>query len=249
MHSFYVAELHNTWSSISSLCFFGLLGIFYGNPTGEKRFTLAYVILFLIGVGSAGLHGSLHWFFQSSDELPMLYLINTLNFILEEYDTPLGQRKHLHLARLLVGLSLLNTVVYYSFQSMYIIFFITFSTSNLRLDYKILNVFCKDIRNKCKVAKKIAIISFVSYFFFAFPIWAVDMLQCERVLSIADELPGPLKGMTLHVLWHIFAAHGAYCTIVLVACFRMIAHDRPYDCFMLFGVIPLVKQAKKEKSH
>ena len=39
----------------------------FGNPTKEMRYTLGYFILFIIGVGSAGLHGTLHWVFQSSD--------------------------------------------------------------------------------------------------------------------------------------------------------------------------------------
>ena len=121
--------------SIYSLCCYGLLGIFHGNPSGEKRFLLAYFILFLIGAGSAGLHGTLHWFFQSSDELPMLYLINSLNYIIEEYNAPMGKPKRPHLASLLVGISVLNTLVYYRYQDMYIIFLVTFSLSNARLDY------------------------------------------------------------------------------------------------------------------
>ena len=113
--------------SIYSLCCYGLLGIFHGNPSGEK--------LFLIGARSAGLHGALHWFFQSSDELPMLYLINSLNYIIEEYNAPMGKPKRPHLASLLVGISVLNTLVYYRYQDMYIIFLATFSLSNAKLDY------------------------------------------------------------------------------------------------------------------
>jgi dihydroceramidase len=219
----------------------------HGNPSGEKRFLLAYFILFLIGAGSAGLHGTLHWFFQSSDELPMLYLINSLNFIIEEYDAPMGKPKHPHLVSLLVGISVLNTLVYYRYQDMYMIFLATFALSNARLDYKLLRVLYSDIRKKDKVATKIGLIAFVTYALLAFPIWVVDMLQCERVLNVADQLPGIFKGMTLHVFWHIFAAHGAYCTIVSLACCRMAALDRAYQVYMIMGFIPIVK-AKDDKS-
>jgi hypothetical protein len=62
-----IVELHNTWSSIAGISLFGLIGLWKGNPTREIRYSLGYIILFLIGLGSAGLHGTLHWIFQSSD--------------------------------------------------------------------------------------------------------------------------------------------------------------------------------------
>jgi hypothetical protein len=66
-HSNMVVEFHNTWSSLAFLSLFGIIGLWKGNPTKEVRHSLAYFVLFMIGIGSAGLHGSLHWIFQSSD--------------------------------------------------------------------------------------------------------------------------------------------------------------------------------------
>ena len=246
-HTLQIAEFHNTWSSIFSLSFLGLVGIFYANPTGEKRFTLSYFLLFLIGVGSAALHGTLHWLFQSSDELPMLYLINSLNYILDEYDAPVGKPNRPYLTPLLVGVSVLNTLVYYRYQDMYAIFIVTFSVANTRLDIKLIRVLYNDMRKKDKVAMKLGMIAFGTYVLLAFPVWLFDMLQCERVLNVAEQLPGILKGMTLHVFWHIFAAHGAYCTIVTLACCRMTALHRSYEVQMIMGVIPIIK-AKDDKT-
>jgi hypothetical protein len=66
-HFYEVVEPHNFWSSIAGISLFGLIGLWKGNSTKEWRYFLGYFILFLIGVGSAGLHGTMHWVFQSSD--------------------------------------------------------------------------------------------------------------------------------------------------------------------------------------
>lgn len=62
-----MVEFHNTWSSLAGISLFGVIGLWKGNPTKEIRYTLGYIVLLMIGVGSAGLHGTLHWIFQSSD--------------------------------------------------------------------------------------------------------------------------------------------------------------------------------------
>jgi hypothetical protein len=81
-----VVELHNTWSSLAGLSLFGLVGIWKGNPTRELRYALGYLILFLIGLGSAGLHGTLHWIFQSSDgKLNALVFVRRYSWQLNNY--------------------------------------------------------------------------------------------------------------------------------------------------------------------
>ncbi|OEU10819.1 aPHC-domain-containing protein [Fragilariopsis cylindrus CCMP1102] len=84
LHSSYIAEPHNLFSSLWGLSLLGLIGIYYGNPTGEIRFKIAYGILILIGIGSAALHGTLNWVFQSADELPMIYLVISALYCLIE---------------------------------------------------------------------------------------------------------------------------------------------------------------------
>eukprot|EP00557_Chaetoceros_sp_GSL56_P004669 CAMPEP_0176506182 /NCGR_PEP_ID=MMETSP0200_2-20121128/16896_1 /TAXON_ID=947934 /ORGANISM="Chaetoceros sp., Strain GSL56" /LENGTH=104 /DNA_ID=CAMNT_0017905795 /DNA_START=573 /DNA_END=884 /DNA_ORIENTATION=+ len=81
----YIVEVHNSWSSIVGLSLFGILGLAINNHTRELRHTVAYSILVLIGLGSAGLHGTLHWFLQSSDELPMMYLLLSIIYLCAEW--------------------------------------------------------------------------------------------------------------------------------------------------------------------
>eukprot|EP00536_Pseudo-nitzschia_multiseries_P010802 jgi/Psemu1/204148/e_gw1.342.40.1 len=83
----HVVEPHNVLSSLWGLSLLGVIGMCRGNPTGELRFKVAYGVLGVIGMGSAALHGTLHWVFQSSDELPMIYLVIAGLYCCLENDT------------------------------------------------------------------------------------------------------------------------------------------------------------------
>lgn len=126
LHSRYISELHNTWSSIFGLSLFGVLGLILNNHTQETRYTLAYLILVFIGLGSAGLHSTLHWILQSADELPMMYLMSSLLYLTVEYDSPIGKPNYPRLPKRLIVFALANTVVYFCFQSFYFVFLFIF---------------------------------------------------------------------------------------------------------------------------
>lgn len=140
----YIVEVHNTWSSILGLSFFGLLGLVFNNHTREVRHAIAYSILILIGLGSAGLHGTLHWFLQSSDELPMMYLLLSVIYLCAEWDAPLSSnntsttsnssssssskstRNYPNLPTMLSLVAVTNTIIYYCLQKIYFVFLFTF---------------------------------------------------------------------------------------------------------------------------
>lgn len=70
----YIAEFYNTISSL----IFPLLAIFtgyrnYKNVGLPKRFIVSFLILGLVGIGSALFHGTLKYSMQLADELPMIY--------------------------------------------------------------------------------------------------------------------------------------------------------------------------------
>ena len=129
LHLSRVVEPHNVFSSLWGLSLFGLVGIYCGNPTGEKRFQIAYGVLVLIGIGSAALHGTLHWIFQSFDELPMIYLVISILYCCLETDTAPNTNdklKYPWLPHSFVTLGIINTLVYFRFQQIYFVFLLTF---------------------------------------------------------------------------------------------------------------------------
>lgn len=236
-----VVELHNTWSSLAGISFFGLVGLWKGNPTKEYRYSLGYLILFLIGVGSAGLHGTLHWVFQSSDELPMIYLVTLMNFMAVEFDSPLGNPKYPKLTVILTILMLVNTLIYYIFQHLYLVFIATYtsiSSYHLYLVYSLVHQ-----RNKGgALSKKLSRWSVMSYLG-SFVLWLVDMFHCEF-----SKLG---KGMTFHIIWHFGAGLGAYLGIVALENCRCVALGIPCELNYLWGLIPFLKRvngSKTEKS-
>lgn len=74
-HSPYVAEWWNTLSSlpISLAAALGLLLFWGSGRSREPRFVLGYLLVVVVGLGSAAFHGTLSKLGQALDELPMVW--------------------------------------------------------------------------------------------------------------------------------------------------------------------------------
>ena len=77
----YVAEFWNTLSSLS-MVIAGAVGLASRRFAREIR--LAFGLLILVGLGSIAFHGTLRFELQMLDELPMLYLVTWLVWLLVE---------------------------------------------------------------------------------------------------------------------------------------------------------------------
>jgi len=237
-HSEFVAEWHNSWSSFVGISMFGLIGLICGNPTGEMRHTLGYLILTLIGLGSVGLHGSLHWIFQSSDELPMIYLVTLANYMCVEVGSKVGEPKYPQLPTILNILMVINTFIYYTFQHIYAVFIATYTVSSILNTFLLIYVvYWKNTGGK--MGKKIFKGTVIGYLIIAAPIWLVDMHCCNWILAnVADNM----NGLTLHVVWHLCVGYGAYCVLVTLEYCRMIALKIPCACDFWLGFIPITRR-------
>jgi len=238
-----VVEFHNTWSSVLGLALFGLIGLVKGNPTKEVRYTLGYFVLMMIGLGSAGLHGTLHWVFQSSDELPMIYLVTQMNFMAVEFDSPRGKPKYPRLPLMLTILMIINTLVYYKFQHLYLVFIGTYtvaSTYHTYLVYKLVY----STNSGGQVSRKLCQLSQISYLGIGLPFWLLDMFHCDWFLS---HFAGYSMGMTFHVIWHFAAGYGAYLGLVSLENCRVMALGLPCRMEYLFGVIPYIALVEDSK--
>ena len=246
LHFDHVVEWHNAWSSLLGISSFGLIGIIYNNPTHEMRNVLAYLILFLIGVGSVGLHGTLHWIFQSSDELPMLYICNALNFMFMEHDAPTGKPHYPVLPHLFALWSIFQTVFYYRFQHIYVIFILVYAVGVAKILFFYHRILIARAHQRTQISKKLGQLALISFFLVAAPVWVLDMHFCNAF--IADtSLPGIWKGFTPHVMWHFCAGFGTYCSATCIIACRLEELKIPVQLDYLFGCVPILLTGAKTK--
>ena len=251
-----VVEPHNVWSSLVAFTLLGVVGIVYGNPTREWRTFLIYTILLVIGLGSACLHATLHWCFQSFDELPMIFLVVCSLYVVLEVDSPEGERKYPHLAKYLILLSCASTAIYYSFRQLYAVFLATFTSMtvvilclHVKIAQRLYNEVKRDEKNKQfdadenktkKIALRFYALHHIAYTLIASPIWVIDQFHCGYLLPIYNNLPYPLTGMTLHVAWHVCAGIGAHFFVQFLCACRAGALGMVCDTRRVLGILPVV---------
>lgn len=259
----YIAECHNVWSSIFGLTVIGLIGMFHGNPLNEKRVLVSYVILAIIGVGSSLLHASLHWAFQSFDELPMIYLVLGGLYSVLEVDAPRGTDKYgPKLPRNLVMVALAATCAYYKNQQNYLAFLTVFNSCTVILAV----LHCKvalgiyrewrlcissgsangsGYKNR-SIALWFWIWHLIVYLVIASSIWVVDQFACDYLLPYYNKMPFPFRGCTLHVVWHIAAGFGAHLFVQFLVASRLTALGYDFEIRWFFLAFPTVVLCTKE---
>ena len=161
----------------------------------------------------------------------MIYLVTLMNFITIEVDSPHGKPKYPFLPLILNILMVANTLIYFTYQHLYLVFIATntfvtvFETYLLYTAVFINNKGGVTSRNLCKAFQ-------VSYFG-GFLFWLVDMFQCDS--SVLG------KGMTFHVLWHFGAGFGGYLGLVALENCRVVALDMKSEIAYVLGFVPYVK--------
>lgn len=260
--SSHVVEPHNVLSSLWGLSLFGVIGICWGNPTGEMRFNIAYMVLILIGIGSAALHGTLHWFFQSSDELPMIYLVIAALYCCVENDgVPNEKSKNPWLSHTFVLIGIINTLVYFRFQEIYIIFLSTFASMTVASFFFFVKIALRQRRymlaplapdstssivlshiqrNNARLALRFYVWHYLVFVVVALPVWILDQLYCAKLLPFYDALPSYLRGCTLHVLWHATAGFSAHTILQFLVASRMSLFGVSCRIRWILGAIPVV---------
>jgi len=258
----YIVEPHNVWSSLLGLSFFGFVGILCGNPTREPRVYAIYLVLVLIGVGSAALHATLHWIFQSSDELPMIYLVLCGIYCCLEVDSQPNKAAYPSLGLCLTVLSIVNTAIYFTFQHLYIVFLSTFMAAiclfsflHMRLAYRLWHIQKRKEANGSKnnkatitIALRFYVIHFLLFVLLGTPIWIIDQFLCNQLSPTYDALPFLLRGCTLHVVWHILSGMAVHCLAqYFVAARAEYLGMETCEVRWVGGVIPVVAFMDKKK--
>mmetsp|Transcript_30005 Transcript_30005/g.41218 ORF Transcript_30005/g.41218 Transcript_30005/m.41218 type:complete len:263 (-) Transcript_30005:251-1039(-) len=233
----FIAEPHNAWSS---LCIFilALIGFNYGNPLKEFGVSMMFFALALVGLGSTALHTTLHWLWQSSDEIPMLWQALSMLYFLFELRSDIRNKRSFTNLLYFAIVCAIQTVMYFFFQKMFVIFVISVTLYAAIIVIWIAVLVTEDtspiVRN---MRFKLFNMAILSYAFIGAVVWIVDMYYCDLLLPF--YLKSGLGGMTLHVLWHIGAGFGTYLAITFLILVRLQVLKKDVYLKWLGNIIPI----------
>ena len=196
----YVAEFFNTVSSLAMLVA-GVLGAGRRSTDGWVR--VAFGFLVLVGLGSIAFHGTLRRELQMLDELPMLYLVTWLVWLLVETGpTPRFGR---WFPALLVAYVLVATAAaaFTGGRVQFFAFHVTFGALELfclgRVTWLALQPANAPVRRQ--------FLAGIAAYALGLGLWFVDLLDCAHLV------PNP----QLHAWWHVLVSAGFFLLLGVVS--------------------------------
>ncbi|WVQ96828.1 hypothetical protein IAU59_003935 [Kwoniella sp. CBS 9459] len=209
-HTPYVAETINTLTNLPSILL-GLYGFFSTLHNGlPTRYSICYLGLSLIGIGSFGFHMSLRWEWQLMDELPMIYVVSYAAFLVLETSPGLDFKYGIVGPLVMIVWDIFVTVSYiYLPNPVYhqVAFALILLTTTTRTVYLSLAL-PKTHPARSKIGSTMA--WGIATFALGFAIWNVDNVFCETLRTIRDFL-GPLGVFVEgHAYWHLMTGYGSF---------------------------------------
>jgi dihydroceramidase len=237
----YIVEFHNTWSSIL-ITVLSVIGYTFGNPTSERRFSICYFIMGIVGIGSVGLHSTLHWIPQSSDELPMMWTSIAFLYVLCVMNEEKGSPRTRNAGVLFTSIAGMETLIYVYFRHIYAVFIVSFLLLSLgnTLWLSKLTFYDGDGTHR-PIRAKLFTWAFVTFGILAAGVWIIDMHLCHILMPLYVGV----GGMTLHVLWHLLSCFGIHLAIVLLTAIRIQVLQQEPELEFVYGFIPICKVTKK----
>ena len=210
----YVAELFNTLSSLAMVAV-GAIGLALHRRVLERRFLFAFGLLCLVGLGSIAFHATLRFELQMLDELPMVYLVTLIAYILLE-DRP-SRRFGAWLPAVLIGYVILITVLASTTRGEVEFYVFQISFGSLEL-YSLARVWWVQRSLRDSRARSCFRLGIGAYLL-AIALWFVDLKACDFVSRTlpAHGLPNP----QLHAVWHVLVSVGFYLLLLVIAADRM----------------------------
>eukprot|EP00158_Paraphelidium_tribonemae_P007443 Partr_v1_DN28244_c4_g1_i8_m76038 putative alkaline ceramidase len=233
----YIAEFWNTISN-GSFMLLALLGVYRWWRFGlELRFLVAYLSLFVIGVGSAFFHATLLYEMQLLDELPMLFGAAVLFYCTLEKHKEL---KYGIVAPIALTTFTVGVMVAYVVTNIPVLHH---GTYGLMTALVIVDTIYLARKSDRAVSRFLAVGA--ATYVTAFAIWNVDNLMCDVLRDVrtrivvafdgfaAESMPLVIRPFTrftglliasvfqFHAWWHLMSGWGAYLVIVFIEFYRV----------------------------
>lgn len=229
----YVCELYNTVSSLAMVVV-GLAGVLLHARALERRFSVAFAAIGVVGIGSAAYHATLRFELQLLDELPMVYLALVMVFILLTLEPGPGSHRRLALGLALYGVFLTALSVMTRGQVQFYVFQLSFGSLEVFSLYRVFRLYrgSRDL-----TVRRLFHWGMASYLV-AVTLWFVDLRFCDFV---SVTLPGlGLPNPELHAVWHLLVSIGFYLLVLLIAHRRLDALGQTPGLGWYRGLVPRV---------
>jgi dihydroceramidase len=208
----WVAELWNTTSSMAMVVA-GLVGLSMRRFAREIR--VAFGLLVLVGVGSIAFHGTLRFELQMLDELPMLYLVTWLVWLLVET----GPRRRLGswFPAALLGYVVLATAgaTLNRGDAQFLAFHVSFGALEIFCLGRVTWIALHPENRSVRGAFALGLAAYVV----GIAVWFVDLKACHwvSVTLPAHGIPNP----QLHAWWHVLVSLGFFLLLSVVSFDRL----------------------------
>lgn len=206
----FVCEFFNTVSSLA-MVLAGVLGIVLHRHVLDRWTLVAFALLGLVGVGSIAFHGTLRFELQMLDELPMLYLVALVAYLLLE--SRFGRWLPVALFTY-AGVATASAVLTRG-QFQFLAFQFAFGALELFCMWRVY-LLSRDSENK--PVRSLFNLG-VSLYLAAIVLWFIDLRFCD-VVSIrlpALGIPNP----QLHAWWHVLVSCGFYLLLCVIGYDRL----------------------------
>jgi dihydroceramidase len=233
VHSYYVAELFNTLSSLAMVAM-GALGFWLHRGTLERRFLLAFALVALVGIGSVAFHGTLRFELQMLDELPMLYTVIVLVYALVEDEKQRKYGRWFPWALFAYGVVATYLCAFTRGQAQFLAFQLSFGLLELFSIYRAHRLFR---RSTDPVVRRLFRRG-IGLYAAALIAWFVDIRFCGFVSLTLPRLG--LANPELHAVWHVVVSLGLYLLILQIAYERQLVLGARPELHRVLRVIPYV---------
>lgn len=229
----FVCEFFNTVSSLAMVTA-GVLGITLHRRVFDRGTLWAFGLLGVVGIGSIAFHGTLKFELQLLDEIPMLYLVTLMAYLLLE---PGPERRFgPWLPALLLFYAILATLSD-AFTAGRVQFFA------FQLSFGALEFFClARVYRLSQKPENVAVRPFfrlgLAFYLGAIGLWFIDLRFCE-VMSVRLPSLG-VPNPQLHAWWHVLVSCGFYLLLVVVGYDRLRRRRSGPAVRPAGGVIPAV---------
>ncbi|RKP14395.1 ceramidase [Piptocephalis cylindrospora] len=241
----YIAEFWNTLSN----AFFLILSLYGASMTHRlglgHRFTLAYLGIALVGIGSWLFHMTLIYEMQLLDELPMVYVVCVLTYAMANLGIKESRGLRTRVLAWAMGLeALLFTWIYLAVPNPLIFLGLYSSQVNGLIVYSfMLYVRIKDTpetRDFKASMGSLVKVAFASYTSGGI-LWMADNVLCQHLRVGRTWVGWPLSLiLQFHAWWHILSGFGAYCFVLLIFGLHLQAQGKAkgFDLHWRGGILP-----------